>query len=153
MNRIRRGALVLVVGLVPLMPLSGCYLHAARSSPPLSSAEGVRVRLLGQDCADDMGADGEPVSRYLSVALELSNPTPQPLAFTPAAVQLSVDGDRASAREEGGRQQVPPGQTRSFQLFFVHHALCRGDFALAFDGALHLGAQPVALAALHVTPY
>jgi hypothetical protein len=113
----------------------------------------VQLRLLGEDCEDHLGSDGDPVSRDLSVKLEISNPTREVLEFAPDGVRLAVDTWVVGATQGGEVYQIAPGETRTFQMRFLHHAGCSRDFALAFDHAMRLGAQPVAMATLHFTPY
>jgi hypothetical protein len=139
------------LGLIFLLGAGGCYLKPTRTNNPLHSREGVRLRLVGLDCEDHRGSDGDPVSRDLAVRLEVSNPTAQPLDFAPDAVRLTA-GDEPVAGSGGDFERVAPGATRVFTMKFVHHAYCDRDFALAFDHAMRLAGQPVAMAVLHFTP-
>jgi len=129
----------------------GCYLKPRATNNPIHSPEGVQLRVLGDDCEDHRGSDGDPVSRDLAVKLEVENPTTQTLEFAPDAVRLTADGQTLPAAS-GTFELVPPGQRRVFTLTFVHHALCDRDFVLAFDQALRLAGTPVTVAALHFTP-
>jgi hypothetical protein len=131
----------------------GCYMKPATTNSPLQSAEGVRLRLVGQDCEDHVGGQGDPISRDLGVKLELDNATGEPLDFSPYAVELMVDQYSIRQAREGESYRIVPGESRTFKLDFLHHSVCDREFALRFGDALRLGGRPVQMAALQFKPY
>jgi hypothetical protein len=130
----------------------GCYLKPAWSNSPLTTTEGVTVRLMGQDCADHLASEGEPVTRDLSVRLRVENATDRPLVIRTGAIELDVDAGRSRPLGGDAGLTVGPDGARDLTLRFLHHARCDGAFVLQFANALLLGERPVTTAALHLRP-
>jgi len=130
-----------------------CYLKPSRTNNPLRSSEGVRITLVGQDCEDHRGADGDPVSRDLGVQVQFENPTDQVLHIAEGSIRLVVDDDSAAVAS-AGIDQVAPHSARTIVMSFTHHALCESSrqFKIAWNDALTLGDHPIAVAALTFSP-
>jgi hypothetical protein len=142
---------VVVTLLALLAP--ACYLRPSHVAAPAPTAEGVRVTLVGDDCDDHRGVDGDPVSRDLGVKVQFDNPTNETLTISEERIRLVVDGDTAGPHAPEP-QAVAPHSSRQLALDFTHHALCNRDrpFTLTWNGALTLGQRPVQLAALVFSP-
>jgi hypothetical protein len=143
--------MTLIATVLVLAP--GCYLKPLHATNPPPSAEGVRVTLIGDDCADHQGTDGDPVSRDLGVKIKFDNPTDHTLRIAESAVRLIVDDDGAGVKG-AGVEAVAPHSSRTIVLDFTHHKLCNSEtqFKIAWNGALTLGDQPITVAALTFSP-
>ena len=130
----------------------GCYLRPAKSTGPLTSAEGVLVVLLGQDCEDHLGAEGDPVSRDLGLKLNVENPTGHVLQLALKGVQLTVEEYTTVPMGADTIETFQPGESREVRLDFLHHSACGRDFALTFEHAFGFRERSVQVAALHFTP-
>ncbi len=128
--------------------LAGCYLRPIATNSPKSS-EGVHVTLVGQECVDRMGSEGDPVSRSLAVKLKVDNPTTEQLRFETRRAELKVEEDIRIPIRESENVLVAPGDSREVELEYLHHSLCAQDFAIELDKALTVGGRPVEIAALH----
>jgi hypothetical protein len=143
---------IIVLALAALLA-PACYLRPSHAANPQPSPDGVRVTLVGDDCDDHSGVDGDPISRDLGVKVQFDNPTDRMLKIDEAQIRLVVDEDRAGVHAPG-EEQVAPHSTRTLALDFTHHALCSRDrsFKIAWNDALTLGDRPVALGALVFSP-
>ncbi|MDB4964990.1 MAG: hypothetical protein JWN44_679 [Myxococcales bacterium] len=137
-----------------LLPLvSGCYLKPSASNSPLQSPDGVSVTLLGQDCEDHSGADGDPISRDLGVKVRFDNRSEQPLHVSEQSIVLAVDSSHGPIRGPSDLV-VRPHDSAVVQLDFTHHALCYTghEFVIIWNDALALGDRPLRLADLSLRP-
>jgi hypothetical protein len=140
-------------GLAVLGLASGCYLQPSAVNNPQPSAEGVTVRLLGQDCEDHRGSKGDPVSRELGVKVRVDNPTDATLRISEDSIRLFVEGASAAVRWPT-MIEVSPHGSATLSMEFAHHALCEPDrqFVVAWNGAFALDDHRVALANLAFRP-
>jgi hypothetical protein len=131
----------------------GCYLKPTRTNNPLQSCEGVRVTLVGQDCEDHAGGDGDPVSRELGIKVRFDNPTDQVLRIAESRIRLVV-GEDAAGVKWADVEEVAPRSARTVAMDFTHHATCDSsrDFTIAWNDALALGDRPIAMTALIFSP-
>jgi hypothetical protein len=131
-----------------------CYLRPFRTnSPRRSTPDGVTLSLVGQDCADYTGTEGVPVHRDLLLKVRLKNASPQPLTFTPSAMQLTMGAHTTPPSFPSDPISVPPGAASTVVLKFTLRGRCNQEFSAAFPGAFKLGSEPVAMDALTFRPY
>ncbi len=145
----RNNAVIVLLSL--LVP--ACYLQPSAVHNPFASRECVLVTLVGQDCEDHRGLDGDPISRDLGIEVQFENPSDQVLRISESAIRLVVEDDWAGVKA-AGEEEVAPHSVRTIVFEFTHHALCERnrDFKIAWDDALRLDNQPVAIAALTFSP-
>jgi hypothetical protein len=131
----------------------GCYLKPASSNTPLRSPEGVHVTLVGQDCADHSGMDGDPISRQLGIQVSIDNPTDRVLRIHEEAIRLQVGSDSSEVLWPKSAE-VKPHSSATLRWSFNHHAMCHPsrDFVVDWNGALVLEDHPLSLASLSFRP-
>jgi hypothetical protein len=131
---------------------SGCYMKPAWTNNPLRSSEGVTLRVLGVDCEDHHGSDGEPTSRDLAVKVLVENPTDRVLHVSEEAISLVVDG-QPGLMHWPAAAEVQPHASSKLHWSFSHQATCDDrEFAIQFAGAFQLGTAPMQMASLHLRP-
>jgi hypothetical protein len=141
-------ALALAVALA-----SGCYLKPSATNNPLTGSDGVRVTLVGQDCEDHRGGDGDPVSRALGIKLRVENPTDKPLRIAERSIRLLVEGNSRGVRWPTV-VDIQPHSAATVTMDFAHDAVCEADqqFVVAWNDALVLDQRPIKLANLAFRP-
>jgi hypothetical protein len=132
---------------------AGCYMRPSATNAPLRSPEGVGVTLVGQDCEDHRGADGEPVSRDLGVKVRFDNSTDHALRIAERAIRLVIDDYTAEVKSPGV-VDVKPHDSATVIMDFTHHAVCEPDreFVINWDQALSLDDRPIVVANLSFRP-
>jgi hypothetical protein len=136
--------------LLLFLGLGGCYLRPASTNAPIHSRDGVEVALLGEDCEDHSGLEGEPVSRELGVKLRIDNLTGKQLRIRESEIRL-VDG---STPVGAGERILKPRESAVFKLEFIHHLACYSGapFVVEWNGAFVLEDDPLTVTSLSFKP-
>lgn len=141
------------LSLLALGLAAGCHLQPSVVRNPAPSPEGIAVTLVGEDCEDHIGVEGDPVSRDPGVKVRIDNPTGRPLRINEDAIRLVLEHYSTGI---GPSQvvQVPPHGTATVTVDFIHHELCDSDrqFTLAWNDAFLLENHLICLADLAFLP-
>src|SRR3954451_731100 len=100
----------------------GCSPTPASSTTPLRSPEGVHVTLVGQNCADHSGMDGDPISRQLGIQVSIDNPTDRGLRIHEERLPLQVGADSSEVLRPKSAE-VKPHSSPTLRWSFNHHAM------------------------------
>lgn len=140
-------------GLVFLSFASGCYLQPSAVRNPQPSPEGVAVKLLGQDCEDHRGGNGDPVRRELGLKLRIDNPTEKMLRISESRVRLTVEGTSSGVRWPM-IVEVKPRGSATVQWDFTHSSLCEPsrEFVIVWNDALVLDDHAIVVTSLAFNP-
>jgi hypothetical protein len=139
---------------------AGCatkMLPPARSSGATLSDEGISVAVVGQRCAEvhPAGASAS-VSLEATLAVEVGNPTPEPVTVYPEKMMLLVPGPIAphfSKREDSQAVSISGGTTQPFAVQYVAPGItCTHEMRLDSTTALEWNGRPVVLSAVRFTP-
>lgn len=146
--------------LIALGLCAGCatkMLPPARSSGATLSEEGISLAVVSQSCAEVHPA-GAPASVSLeaTLAIEVGNPTLEPVTVRPEKMMLLAPGPvgpRFLKREDGQLVSIPGGTTQPFTVQYVAPGItCTHEMRLDSRTALVWNGRPVVLAAVHFTP-
>ncbi len=145
--------------LVVLVLGAGCakMLPPARSSGATLSDEGISLAVVGQRCAEvrPAGATGSP-SLEATLAIEVGNPTPEPVTVHPERLMLLAPGPIAPRflnAEDSQPVSVPGGTTEPFTVQYVAPGvMCSHEMRLDSSSALEWNGRPVVLSTVHFTP-
>lgn len=160
MTPVPRSAAALVHLLVILGLGVGCatkMLPPARSSGATLSDDGISLAVVAQSCAE-IHAAGTPdsVSLEATLAIEVGNPTLEPVTVHPEKMLLLAPGPiapRFLKREDGQVVSIPGGTTQPFTVQYVAAGItCAHEMRLDSRTALEWNGRPVVLSAVHFTP-
>ena len=154
-----RLAAVLVRLLMALGLGSGCakMLPPARSSGATLSDDGISLAVVGQTCADLHPGGAPPsLSIEMTLAIEVGNPTPEPVGVHPERMMLlapSPVAPRFLKREDSQPMAVTGGTTAPFTVHFVAPGVkCSQEMQLDSSSALEWRGGPVILSAVRFVP-
>jgi len=153
-------SLVALIHLLVVLVLgAGCakMLPPARSSGATLSDEGISLAVVGQSCAEVRPAGATtPPFLEATLAIEVGNPTPEPVTVHPERMMLLAPGPiapRFLKREDSQVVEVTGGSTQPFTVQYVAPGVtCSHELRLDSRAALEWRGQPVVLSALHFTP-
>ena len=142
-----------------LAALSGCagLVPPARSNGAQFSEDGVHIAVVGQRCSES-GDAGRPGQRLLQVtlAIEVGNATPRPLAVRRESMTLVLPGEvaaRTSTPEAAQILDVDPGTTAPFELSFVAHGVrCNQELRLEASAAVESRGRPITIGGVRFVP-
>jgi hypothetical protein len=137
----------------------GCATMAppARSSGASLSDEGISLAVVGQTCADHRAPGGSPSpSLDATFAIEVGNPTPQPVSVHPERIILRAPGPvspQSFKRDDDQSDLVEGGTTQPFKVRFVASGVtCSQEMQLDSGSALEWRGRPVRLPAVRFVP-
>ena len=132
-------------------------LPPARSSGATLSDHGISLAVVGQTCTD-LHTAGAPASASLetTLAIEVGNPTPEPVTVHPERMILRAPGPiapRTSQREDSQPAAVQGGSTQPFTVRFVAPgATCSQEIELDSSAALEWRGERVVLSPVRFVP-
>lgn len=146
--------------LLALGPGAGCagkMLPPARSSGATLSDDGISLAVVGQSCTEvHPGGAAAPPTLEATLAIEVGNPTPEPVTVRPDRMRLLAPAPiapRFLKPEDGLPASVAGGTTEPFTVQYVAPGIsCSHELRLDSRSALEWRGQPVTLAAVHFTP-
>jgi hypothetical protein len=154
-----RLAAALVHLLVAIGLGTGCakMLPPARSSGATLSDDGISLAVVGQTCAELRPAGvSVPPSVEMTLAIEVGNPTPEPVGVNPERMMLFAPGPiapRFLKREDSQPVAVNGGTTAPFTVQFVAPGvMCSQEMRLDSSSALEWRGQKVVLTPVNFTP-
>ncbi len=132
-------------------------LPPARSSGATLSDEGISLAIVGQRCSEvrPAGTTASP-SLEATLAIEVGNPTPEPVIVHPERMMLLAPGPIGPwflKREDGQPVSIEGGTTQPFTVqYSVPGVTCSHEMRLDSRAALEWNGRPVVLPAVHFTP-
>jgi hypothetical protein len=132
-------------------------LPPARSSGATLSEDGISLAIVGQTCAELRSGGASPsLSMEMTLAIEVGNPTPEPVGVHPERMMLLAPGPvapRFLKREDGQPVAVTGGTTAPLTVQFVAPGVtCSQEMVLDSSSALEWRGQRVVLSAVRFVP-
>jgi hypothetical protein len=143
--------------------LASCgYTVPYQVSGPVTSKEGVQVRLLGDRCFVNRSGEQYPTTvgddrLDVEVSLQVDNASAQPAQLSLGRIQLaggSAPDTVVMLASEARVVSLSPGETRRLGLDFETQTMlgCRRPFALEVRDAVAIDGKPVALDPIRFQP-
>ncbi len=114
------------------------------------------MAVVGQTCAEIRPAGVSSASLEATFAVEVGNPTPQPVTVRPERMILRAPGPitpQSFKRADGQTDAVEGGTTQPFTLRFVAPGVtCSQEMQLDSSSALEWRGGPVTLSAVRFVP-